>query len=57
MDENNQILSEKRALAVKMQLIKLGISADRMQTKGLGNTVPKEKLNRQKNRRIEIKLR
>ena len=54
---NNQILSEKRALSVKMQLIKLGISADRMQTRGLGNTVPKEKLDRQKNRRIEIKLR
>jgi outer membrane protein OmpA-like peptidoglycan-associated protein len=54
---NNQILSEKRALAVKMQLIKQGVSADRIQTKGLGNTVPKEKLNRQQNRRIEIKLR
>jgi outer membrane protein OmpA-like peptidoglycan-associated protein len=54
---NNQILSEKRALAVKMQLIKLGIAADRIQTRGLGNTVPIEKLNRQKNRRIEIKLR
>jgi 2-succinyl-5-enolpyruvyl-6-hydroxy-3-cyclohexene-1-carboxylate synthase len=54
---NNQILSEKRALAVKMQLIKLGIDADRIQTRGLGNTVPNEKLNRQKNRRIEIKLR
>ncbi len=54
---DNQILSEKRALAVKIHLIKLGISADRMQTKGLGNSVPKEKLNRQLNRRIEIKLR
>jgi outer membrane protein OmpA-like peptidoglycan-associated protein len=53
---NNQILSEKRALAVKMHLIKLGISADRIQTRGLGNTVPKEKLNRQVNRRIEIRL-
>ncbi|MEY3646308.1 MAG: hypothetical protein RL127_1016 [Bacteroidota bacterium] len=53
---NNQILSEKRALAVKMHLIKLGISADRIQTHGLGNTVPKEKLNRQVNRRIEIRL-
>lgn len=53
---NNQILSEKRALAVKMHLIKLGISADRIQTHGLGNTVPKEKFNRQVNRRIEIRL-
>lgn len=53
---SNQILSEKRALAVKMHLIKLGISADRIQTHGLGNTVPKEKSNRQVNRRIEIRL-
>ena len=53
---NNQILSEKRALAVKLHLINLGISADRIQTHGLGNTAPKEKLNRQVNRRIEIRL-
>lgn len=54
---SNQILSEKRALAVKMHLIKLGIAADRIFTQGMGNTVPKEKLNRQMNRRIEIRLR
>jgi outer membrane protein OmpA-like peptidoglycan-associated protein len=54
---SNQILSEKRALAVKIYLIKLGISSDRIQTQGMGNTVPKEKLNRQMNRRIEIRLR
>lgn len=54
---SNQILSEKRALAVKMHLMKLGIVSDRIQTQGMGNTVPKEKLNRQMNRRIEIRLR
>jgi outer membrane protein OmpA-like peptidoglycan-associated protein len=40
-----------------MHLIKLGILADRIFTQGMGNTVPKEKLNRQMNRRIEIRLR
>jgi outer membrane protein OmpA-like peptidoglycan-associated protein len=53
---SNQILSEKRALAIKMYLLKSNIAADRIQTRGFGNTAPKEKLNRQVNRRIEIRL-
>ena len=37
---HNLSLSEQRANAVKDQLIKMGISADRLSTKGLGDTKP-----------------
>ncbi|MGD9493041.1 MAG: OmpA family protein [Bacteroidales bacterium] len=36
----NQTLSEQRALSVRAQLIKLGIAADRLTTKGWGESVP-----------------
>jgi outer membrane protein OmpA-like peptidoglycan-associated protein len=39
-DQHNQILSEKRALSVVKYLITKGISQDRLQYKGYGNTSP-----------------
>jgi len=59
-DEHNLKLSEARALAVKDYLIAKGISADRIQSKGYGETkhiadnlTPE---NKQLNRRTEIKI-
>ena len=54
-------LSERRALSVKTFLVKRGIDAVRILTKGFGNTKPKIKNasieQRKANRRIEIILR
>ncbi|HPD33485.1 MAG TPA: OmpA family protein [Candidatus Kapabacteria bacterium] len=56
--EANQILSEKRAEAVKQYLIKRGISPDRIQTVGYGELKPlasnSTTFGRQLNRRTEI---
>ncbi len=57
-EEKNILLSEKRALSIKLYLMQLHISGERIKTKGLGNTMPKIKnptaLERKQNRRIEI---
>jgi OOP family OmpA-OmpF porin len=57
-DNSNLKLSEQRAIAVKEQLVSMGISADRLTTKGYGetnpidaNTSPEGKAN---NRRVEF---
>lgn len=56
--EYNQVLSKKRAKAVKEYMIKKGIQEYRMKTKGFGFTKPvapnDTKEGRQKNRRVEI---
>jgi OOP family OmpA-OmpF porin len=55
------MLSEKRALSIKLFLIQNQIQADRIKTIGFGNTQPKIKnptvLERKQNRRIEIIMR
>lgn len=59
-EEYNMVLSEKRALSVVNYLIKMGISADRLQHKGygtassLGNNITEE--GRKLNRRTEAKI-
>jgi outer membrane protein OmpA-like peptidoglycan-associated protein len=57
-DEKNLLLSEKRALSIKLYLIQNQIHADRIKTIGFGNTQPKIKnptvIERKQNRRIEI---
>ncbi len=59
-DEDNQILSERRAEAVRSFLIKSGISEGRITFKGYGETnpiVPNDTdSNRSKNRRTEFKI-
>ncbi len=56
--DKNLILSEKRALHIKLRLMELKIESDRIQTRGLGNSQPKIKnptaAERKQNRRIEI---
>jgi outer membrane protein OmpA-like peptidoglycan-associated protein len=57
-DENNQVLSEKRAQAVKDYLVRKGVPADRLQTAGFGESRPIDTndtdLGRARNRRIEF---
>jgi outer membrane protein OmpA-like peptidoglycan-associated protein len=57
-DEKNMILSENRANGVKEYLMSLGISEDRLSSKGFGETKPKvennSELNRAKNRRTDF---
>jgi len=54
----NQKLSEERAAAVKTQLVKMGIDAGRLQTKGWGETKPVDSNDtpegRANNRRVEF---
>ena len=54
----NQMLSEKRAAAVKQSLVEKGINADRLSTVGYGETKPIEPNNttkgRAKNRRVQL---
>lgn len=58
--EYNQWLSEKRANSVKVYLQEAGISSNRIDTKGVGQTQPigdnKTKEGRKKNRRVEITI-
>ena len=55
----NQTLSEKRAQAIKDQLVTNGIPADRMELKGMGADQPiadnKSEDGRKQNRRVTIK--
>jgi len=57
-DKYNQKLSEKRADSVKAHLVKKGVAADRIVTKGMGKANPvgdnKTKAGRAQNRRVEI---
>lgn len=57
---SNQRLSERRAAAVKAYLVTKGIAAERLITKGFGQTAPvgdnKTAAGRSKNRRVDFKL-
>jgi len=59
-DEKNLDLSEKRAESVKKYLIKKGITGERLETIGMGESVPlkdnKTAENRRRNRRVEFLL-
>lgn len=59
-DAYNQKLSERRAQAVKDYMVSKGVSADRIQIKGMGESQPvadnKTKEGRAKNRRVEIEF-
>jgi outer membrane protein OmpA-like peptidoglycan-associated protein len=59
-DEYNQTLSEKRAGAVRDYFVQQGISADSIEAKGFGKTVPiasnETAEGRQQNRRVELVL-
>jgi formylglycine-generating enzyme required for sulfatase activity len=58
-DKLNQALSENRAKAIKAEIVKLGIAADRMETIGYGASKPvadnKTAAGRTQNRRVTIK--
>lgn len=58
--EYNQWLSEKRAVSVKTYLETLGVSGNRVETKGYGQVQPvasnQTKEGRQQNRRVEITI-
>ncbi|MDD3721759.1 MAG: OmpA family protein [Lutibacter sp.] len=59
-DKSNQLLSERRANAVKDYFIANGINADRLTTKAFGESKPVDTndtpVGRQNNRRTEVKL-
>jgi outer membrane protein OmpA-like peptidoglycan-associated protein len=59
-DASNQTLSERRANAVKDYLVARGVGADRMTTRGFGESQPIDTndtdLGRARNRRIEFKV-
>jgi outer membrane protein OmpA-like peptidoglycan-associated protein len=59
-EEANQKLSEGRAEAVKQFLVKRGIAAERVMTKGYGDTQPVAdngtETGKQKNRRTEVRI-
>jgi outer membrane protein OmpA-like peptidoglycan-associated protein len=56
----NQALSERRAEAVKAELVKMGINRDRIETKGMGENSPFESNDtsdgKTLNRRVEVHL-
>ena len=58
--EANQLLSEQRAVSVRAYLIRKGIAANRIQTKGYGDTEPvaynDSSEGRQQNRRTEVRI-
>lgn len=59
--ESNQYISLKRAQSIKNELVKMGISDDRLVTLGYGDTQPlasndDEENGRELNRRIEVRL-
>lgn len=60
-DEYNQGLSERRAVSVKTYLIKAGVDAGRISTRGFGESKPiadnKTRDGRAKNRRVEVRVR
>ncbi len=60
-DSLNMQLSEDRAASVKKELVSMGISAERIKTKGYGPTEPIEKADTPeayaKNRRVVIEVR
>ena len=59
-DDDNLILSQDRAAAVKTYLVEKGVDADRLRAKGYGESEPitkkKSKRARAKNRRVEFKI-
>ena len=59
-DQNNQVLSEKRAQSVTAYLVKLGIGEGRMQSVGMGEKKPimpnADEKGRAMNRRIEMEI-
>jgi OOP family OmpA-OmpF porin len=59
-DAYNQKLSERRATAAKDYVMKKGVDASRLTTRGFGETKPiadnKTKEGRAKNRRVEVKV-
>lgn len=60
-DENNQVLSEKRAASVKAYLVSKGIDESRLTSTGYGESKPvadnKTAAGRAKNRRVEMTVR
>jgi outer membrane protein OmpA-like peptidoglycan-associated protein len=56
--EANRVLSEERAASVRDELVRQGISSDRIETAGVGSEDPVAKndspANREKNRRIDV---
>lgn len=59
-DEQNRVLSQNRSNSVKSYLMQMGISADRIEAFGLGETQPRlpnnSENNRAKNRRTEFQI-
>ena len=55
-DEDNQNLSEVRANNVKVCLLNLGIHKDRIKTKSYGETKPKYKNNKKRNRKLNRRV-
>ncbi len=52
----NQQLSEKRAISVQSAFVREGISEDRMQALGYGESKPVDPANKALNRRVEIRV-
>ncbi|MBN2643894.1 MAG: OmpA family protein [Desulfuromonadaceae bacterium] len=59
-EESNQVLSERRAAAVRNLLLASGVAAQRMTTVGFGESLPisdnQSEYGRQLNRRVELKI-
>jgi outer membrane protein OmpA-like peptidoglycan-associated protein len=60
-DDYNQTLSDNRAASVKAYIASQGVEESRLHSQGFGETTPvadnKTAAGRQKNRRVEMKLR